>query len=377
MRKNKLPLPPQVAPEVHPPTAEELAREAARAERLHTHHPRLATAETVITEITDTPPLLRQTPRARPPSTPCSSAASGQNGQNGQQTATLRLADLATPAAPGDGSVGLRPLWRLDSVASMQAYCREQAALARERKRAEAQREAAACEAFLATGGVCWGCRDTGYQVGALGHPCPDCDRGHAIAYEQQAARCDDLVRAAHLPVRYADYGFLTFPAHDIPAYRDVRAFADTWDGQQSLLLVGDYGRGKTGLLVSLVKHLIAQAVMDGRTLHAHFTTGVDMLDAVREGYSDGTSGQQMRALKTVGLLIVDDLGAEQPKPWVLERLFSVFNDRYNACLPTFVSTNYELPQLAARIGERVTERILQTFVGVEVVGPNLRRQTD
>ncbi len=29
------------------------------------------------------------------------------------------------------------------------------------------------------------------------------------------------------------------------------------------------------------------------------------------------------------------------------------------------------------RIGERVTERILQTFVGVEVVGPNLRRQTD
>ncbi len=43
-------------------------------------------------------------------------------------------------------------------------------------------------------------------------------------------------------------------------------------------------------------------------------------------------------------LLVLDELGAQQPTPWIRDVLYLVINTRYTRRLPTIFTTNYRLP---------------------------------
>ncbi|HUY77513.1 MAG TPA: ATP-binding protein [Ktedonobacterales bacterium] len=253
-------------------------------------------------------------------------------------------------------------------LAEIREHAREVNA-AREAERAERERVERA--AFT---GSCFPCRDTGYARGGLG--LCDCPRGVALAEEQRRAALRSLLDAANLPLRYAAYTLDSYPDQRIHALGHLRAFLASWDGHQSLLLGGRYGTGKTGLLVGALKDVAARYVaggVAGRPIH--FTTAADLLERLRRGYSDHSNDETLEYVCRVRLLAVDDLGAEKHTDWVLDRLFVIFNTRYNACLPTFVTTNYGLPQLAGRVGERVAERLIESSRGIAVEGENLRRR--
>jgi len=47
-----------------------------------------------------------------------------------------------------------------------------------------------------------------------------------------------------------------------------------------------------------------------------------------------------LRASGEVELLVLDDLGAEQRTPWANEKLFQLLHHRYNAMLPTVITSN-------------------------------------
>ena len=66
------------------------------------------------------------------------------------------------------------------------------------------------------------------------------------------------------------------------------------------------------------------------------------------------TSGFEQ--IRSVYLLIIDDLGAEQSTPWATEKLYQIFNHRYNLRLPTVITTNIDLDRLDPRICSRLCD---------------------
>jgi len=223
--------------------------------------------------------------------------------------------------------------------------------------------------------GECYTCRDTGYAAGMLNTPCNACARGRAIVAERRQQQVRAIVQAANIPPRASAYTFSSYPHPDqVQAYEDILRFLEHWDGCEGLILKGDYGRGKTGLLVSAMKVIAEHWVLtDRHTYRMLFTTGADLLDYLRSGFEDHSYMHRLQRVKTIPLLVIDDLGVEQPTEWMIERLFVIFNERYNHNLPTFMSTNYGTEQLKPRIGERVVDRLLETCQIIDVCGPNLR----
>jgi DNA replication protein DnaC len=108
-------------------------------------------------------------------------------------------------------------------------------------------------------------------------------------------------------------------------------------DPQGWLLFRGGYGCGKTHL---------AAAIANYRLLHGHpalFVVVPDLLDKLRAAYSPTsavTYDQRFEEIRTHPLLILDDLGSQSNTQWADEKLFQIFNYRYNAKLPTVLTTN-------------------------------------
>jgi DNA replication protein DnaC len=66
-------------------------------------------------------------------------------------------------------------------------------------------------------------------------------------------------------------------------------------------------------------------------------------------------------------LLVLDDLGTQSMTPWVREKLYQLFNYRYNAKLPTVITTADTLDEIDPRIRSRMLDRRLCTFYGITV----------
>lgn len=269
----------------------------------------------------------------------------------------------------------MRPLLTGDEARALQAQ------IARLRENERQRREAAAAEAAAqlaadraAFTGDCFACRDTGIAAGTLA-PCAECDTGRAITQERRQRRLDAILDGANLPPRCDAFTLASYPTKTSAGYRALCAFVREWDGRQSLLLNGEYGVGKTGLIVAALREVVAQCAGSPTFVNrgTFFTTSVDLMDDLRRGYEDKTFTPLMERAKSVAVLAIDDLGAEKHTDWVIERLFAIINARYDACLPTFVTTNFGLEELADRIGARSFERLVETSRVITVDGPNLR----
>lgn len=154
---------------------------------------------------------------------------------------------------------------------------------------------------------------------------------------------------------------------------------------QDSWYLFGGFGKGKTGIAVGYgweYLHTVGGSVLF-RTLPALLSElkATYGRPVYREG--DDTSPQETEAevllrYKRAGLLILDDLGAEQVSGsgWVEDRLYQIIGYRHDEDLPTVCTSNLSLPEVAQRIGERTTWRIAEMCGRenvIELQGRNLR----
>lgn len=121
------------------------------------------------------------------------------------------------------------------------------------------------------------------------------------------------------------------------------------------LLFAGAVGSGKTFLACCVANALLA----DGYTVL--FVVVPDWLDKLYEAQRSGEEESDVLTLaREVPLLILDDLGAHNYNDWVRNRLYSLLNYRLNYCLPVIVTTNLGLEELSAKLGNRITSRLLQ-----------------
>ena len=93
--------------------------------------------------------------------------------------------------------------------------------------------------------------------------------------------------------------------------------------------------------------------------------------------------------------LVLDELGAQKPSPWVNEILYLVMNSRYTRRLPTLFTTNYRLDppisgtvdnldrspapanyaSLASRITPNLLSRLYEMARSVEIEVEDFRRE--
>lgn len=150
-------------------------------------------------------------------------------------------------------------------------------------------------------------------------------------------------------------------------AYNFVREFAENPSGW--IVLYGGYGCGKTHLAAAVANHRIAQGHP------ALFINTPDLLDHLRATYSPASSqtyDERFEEVRNTPLLILDDLGSQNNTDWVQEKLYQIFNHRYNAKLPTIITTNEDTESLDMRIRSRIED--VSIARKIVILAPDFRR---
>lgn len=153
-----------------------------------------------------------------------------------------------------------------------------------------------------------------------------------------------------------------------------------------SWLLWGGYGSGKTGLAVGYARQFVWPDAYPEAAAWAPtsigFATLPDLMTELRATYNrrspeEPTEAEVLQRYRRYGLLILDDLGAEQVKDtgWLEDRLYQIIGQRHSDETPIVFTSNLSPAQLGARIGERNMWRVVE-MCGENIIhvdGPNLR----
>jgi DNA replication protein DnaC len=88
------------------------------------------------------------------------------------------------------------------------------------------------------------------------------------------------------------------------------------------------------------------------------------LLSRIRRTYEaepgEDTYLEFFERLTSVDLLHIDDLGAEKRSDWVLEQLYAIVNERYEAQRSIVVTTNLDQARLEEQIGPRTVSRLVE-----------------
>ena len=99
-----------------------------------------------------------------------------------------------------------------------------------------------------------------------------------------------------------------------------------------------------------------------------------DLLDHLRSAFNPNAEvgyDELFEQLRSTPLLVLDDLGAQSSTPWAQEKLFQLLNMRYNAQLPTVITTNQRLEDLEPRLRSRLMDANLVNHFAI--IAPDFR----
>lgn len=196
-------------------------------------------------------------------------------------------------------------------------------------------------------------------------------------SYEKER-RLRRKIEKAQIPPRYAG---LTFDDYTTDASNQN---AVNWakrtvkNPETSLFITGGAGTGKT-FLAAIVAQELTKA---GKSVL--FVDTPNLLDNLRKTFNqkssdgDATLDEMMTALSAADVLILDDLGVENPTNWVAERVYLIINNRYNADKPVIVTSNFGYSGLMNRFsdeitGARIVSRLQQMCKLAEINGTDRR----
>jgi DNA replication protein DnaC len=236
---------------------------------------------------------------------------------------------------------------------------------------------------------------------------CPQCGgsgwRNVEASQERRVTRCDCFLRqlgeqileSANIPERFKHCEFANYEATSASGLATAKLIVETWAAeyplhQTGLLLIGDSGRGKTHLAVAALKELAKKCI------HCLFCDYRELIKQIQNSYNPSSETTELELVRPVfetEVVVFDDLGAQRPSDWVWDAVNFILNSRYNAKLPTIITTNFSdgLSAKAAgvvgaarvtrdetlgdRIGDRMRSRLFEMCRVVEIKGDDYRKK--
>jgi DNA replication protein DnaC len=215
--------------------------------------------------------------------------------------------------------------------------------------------------------GVCDG---SGFVYDELTNTAYDCR-----CRPQLIARAKARSLSAVIPDRYRDVAFDRFPVTEIDPQivAATRRFADRieerLDEGRGLWFMGPVGTGKTTLAMLVTK----AALKAGRSAARFSLPG--LLSQIRKTFDTGSHNDLLERLVAVDLLHIDDIGAEQTTPWVLEELYAIVNSRYEERRSIVITTNIlDHETLCEQITERTVSRLTEMCDELPLLGHDHRK---
>ena len=222
---------------------------------------------------------------------------------------------------------------------------------------------------------------------------------------EQRMKRGRNKGVASVIPPRYRGVSFDRPPVSDMArsletkvAVTRTREFIDELDENleagRGIWFLGDVGTGKTTLAMLVSK----TALERGHSVAIYSMP--KLLARIRRTFETepgaDSYSQFFERLTSVDLLHIDDLGAEKQTEWVIEQLYSIVNERYEAQRSIMFTTNTAQveeeresgkakppqkrdPELAVerQIGKRTFSRLVEMCGDpIMVLGPDQRTHT-
>jgi len=205
-------------------------------------------------------------------------------------------------------------------------------------------------------------------------------------------ARASRLLETAKIPQRYAhceldNFDILPSPDRSIEKAKiAAEKFVEEYPMSQpfGLLFMGPQGVGKTHLAVGIIKQL-----MRLKSVSCLFRTFPELLKEIQNSYNAVSQASELSLLTPVletEVLVLDELGAQNPSSWVQDEVAYVLNYRYNDNKVTILTTNYKDEEerkdrktgiadtLSERIGVRMRSRLYEMCKTIKMNGNDFRK---
>lgn len=153
-------------------------------------------------------------------------------------------------------------------------------------------------------------------------------------------------------------------------------AFKSMLEGGKGIYLYGGVGSGKTHICWSFKKQYDKPEVFR----YCRLWNVVDLMHEIRSDfdrspYDKRRPEDELTVPDERKVLILDDMGAEKATDFVAETLYRIINHRYINVLPTVITSNLSLQELADRIGERSTSRIVEMCEPIKLTHGDRRQK--
>lgn len=145
-------------------------------------------------------------------------------------------------------------------------------------------------------------------------------------------------------------------------AFKAAREYAENPHGW--LVFLGGYGTGKTHLAAAIGNYRSSNGYQ------ALFVVVPDLLDHLRATFNPASTvrfDKRFEEVRTAPLLILDSLESQSMSAWVKEKLFQIINYRYNAQLPTIITSAEDINAMDPRLRSRLIDSRLCSIYKLEV----------
>ena len=214
---------------------------------------------------------------------------------------------------------------------------------------------------------------------------------------ERLQRKINKLIKDSGIRGRFLNRTFERFEVNEVnrKAFETAKRYADNFQAMlprkspdgiveppkiecNGLLITGNYGTGKTHLAAAISNQLIREGIP------VICMTMIDLLARIKQTFDrndEATETEIMKIYEEVPLLVIDDIGSEQPTEWGSTKIFSIINARYEAYMPVIVTTNYTGDELIRRMtpigpngqpldsknAEKTLDRLKEMCIGIEM----------
>lgn len=152
----------------------------------------------------------------------------------------------------------------------------------------------------------------------------------------------------------FSHMSFSTYKSENQSHQIALKALKNFKTCENSIILHGLQGRGKTHLGVSCARDQQAKGFV------VLALKCVDLLNRIKITYRMDREAESdiLDIMKDVDLLLIDDIGTENPTDWVLEKLYMVIDYRVEHKKSMIFTTNLDGQEMVKRLGGALTSRI-------------------